>query len=342
MRKGWVGVGGSGWIRPLLLAAGLAVAGWLLGRVGWGEAWGLVASVGWRAPVLLLPYLAVYMMDCMGWRWTLPSGLGVGFARLLAIRWSGEAVNNVVPTGHVGGEVVKVYLLGRQGVGRAVAAGAAVVSKTSQTLAQVMFISIAAWCFAGLVPGDSGWRRAMWMALGGGVMAVGVMLWVQWRGLFRTLAGVLCWRGCLPGWLARREGALRELDGRIGAFYAGQPGRMAASVASYLGGWFLDSVEIWVAGWLLGQPVTMSQAVAVEGFVGIAKLASMWVPGAVGVQEGGILVLGRAVGLGEPFCMAYALMRRAREAIFAAVGWLLLWSSPVNLGEVPVDAGSRG
>ena len=60
----------------------------------------------------------------------------------------------------------------------------------------------------------------------------------------------------------------------------------------------------------------------------------MWVPGAVGVQEGGIVLLGRAVGLPEPFCLAYALLRRARELLFAAVGWGILGAGHVGLRQL--------
>lgn len=327
---GWARVAGKGG----LLLAGAAVVGWILGRVGWGKAWGLIVPLGWNAPWLLLPYLTVYLTDGMGWRWTLPAGLGVGFPRLLAIRWAGEAVNNVVPSGHVGGEMVKVYLLGRLGVATSVTGGAAILSKTAQTLAQLIFVCLAAACFGGLVPAGSGWRQAMAVTLAGAAAAVAAMLWMQARGVFATLSGALRWMGRMPDWLARREGTLRAMDGQVSAFYRNHRGRLAASVGHYLAGWMLDACEIWLAGQLMGERVSWPQAVSVEGFVGIVKLASMWVPGAVGVQEGGILVLGRAVGLGETFCVAYAVLRRAREAVFAAVGWVLLWSHHVNLRQV--------
>jgi hypothetical protein len=67
----------------------------------------------------------------------------------------------------------------------------------------------------------------------------------------------------------------------------------------------------------------------------------MWIPGALGVQEGGLLLAGRWAGLPEPFCLAYAVLRRAREAVFAGTGWLFLYLGHVNLRRVTTAADAR-
>lgn len=321
-------------VQAFLLLLGLALLALALRRVGWRDLWATLQPLGIRAPWLLLPYLAVYLSDCVGWRWTLPAQLPVGFVRLFLIRWAGEAVNNVVPSGYVGGEAVKVLLLRRLGVPPAVTTGAAVVSKSAQTVAQLLFICLASVLFLRLTPGQTGWRAGLVLVLGGGLAALAVVFWVQARGVFATVRAVTSRLRWEPRWLTDRAAALREVDAGITGFYRRHPGRFAAATAGYLGGWLLDATEIWLAGRLLGHPVTWVQAVAVEGFVGVVKVAGMWVPGAVGVQEGGIVLLGRAVGLPEPFCLAYALLRRARELLFAAVGWGILGAGHVGLRQL--------
>jgi hypothetical protein len=83
----------------------------------------------------------------------------------------------------------------------------------------------------------------------------------------------------------------------------------------------LDSVEIWLTAWLLGMPIHGFQALAVEAFVGVVKVVGMWVPGALGVQESGIVALVRLAGGADLLGATYALLRRVRELLFAAVGW---------------------
>jgi putative membrane protein len=317
-----------------LFLVGAALLGVALRKVGLREVWSAVEPLGARAPWLLVPYLAVYLADCIGWRWTLPRDLGVPFPRLFLIRWAGEAVNNVVPSGYVGGEAVKVFLLRRDGVPAGVATGAAVVSKSAQTAAQLLFICVASVLFLRLVPDEPAWRRGLTLVLVGGVAALSALFWIQARGVFATVRQVTGWLRWEPRWLRDREPALREVDAGITGFYRGHPRRFAAATAGFLGGWLLDATEIWLAGRLLGQPLSWMQAVAVEGFVGVVKVLGMWVPGAVGVQEGGIVLLGRAVGLPEPFCLAYALLRRVRELLFAGVGWGILAARHVRPSEL--------
>jgi uncharacterized membrane protein YbhN (UPF0104 family) len=116
------------------------------------------------------------------------------------------------------------------------------------------------------------------------------------------------------------------LDQTIQHFYRGRPRRFYASAALYFGGWLLDAVEIYLVALWLGLPITWAQAIIVEAFTGIAKALGMWIPGSLGVQESGIVLVGRIAGLPDTLTASYPLLRRARELIFAAAGLGLLYS----------------
>ena len=124
---------------------------------------------------------------------------------------------------------------------------------------------------------------------------------------------------------ARRE-KLVELDQTIFGFYRQHRGRFYRSTLIYLCGWTLDTIEIYLVASLLGVPITWSQALVVEAFTGVAKLLGVWLPGSIGVQESGIILMGKLVGLPGTFVAAYALIRRARELIFAGMGMLLFYA----------------
>ena len=318
----------------LLFGVGLALFGWYVRRVGVAEIASALRQLGWAAPLVLVPYGVVYLVDCLGWRWTLPAQLPLGFWSLLRIRWAGEAVNNVVPSAYVGGEAVKVFLLGQRGVPGPVATSAAIVSKSAQTMAQIGFIALAALALLLIAPNQPGLKPALAVVLIGGSATVALLFWLQRRGVFRSFLGLADRFQLAQTWLRGRRTGWLETDRTIGTYYREHRGRFLASVASYLGGFLLDSVEIYLVAHLLGQPINPLQAIAVEAFTGVAKMMGMWIPGALGVQESGLLLAGRWAGLPEPFCLAYAVLRRGREAVFVGIGWLFLYASHVQIGSV--------
>ena len=154
------------------------------------------------------------------------------------------------------------------------------------------------------------------------------LFWIQRRGLFGSilhLAGAL--RANIP-FLERRRARILEVDRAISAFYRDHRPRFFASVGAYLIGWLLDTLEIYLVAYLLGMPIAWIQALAVEAFTSVAKILGMWIPGSLGVQDSGIIMLGRLAGLPDTLSVAYALLRRGREVVFAVIGWLLLHGEP--------------
>ena len=61
--------------KTVVLLAGLALFGWYLSRADLRAVGAVLSRLGWLAPVMLVPYLTVYVVDCLGWRLCLPAGL---------------------------------------------------------------------------------------------------------------------------------------------------------------------------------------------------------------------------------------------------------------------------
>jgi uncharacterized membrane protein YbhN (UPF0104 family) len=162
-------------------------------------------------------------------------------------------------------------------------------------------------------------------------MVVGLMVWWQRRGAFGVVLAVLGRFGVRSARLESRRPQLERVDDTLRVFYRDHRGRLLGATAWYLTGWMLDTVEIWLVGQILGMPLHWGQALAVEAFIGVVKVLGLWIPGSVGVQESGIVLLVRWVGGSDVLGATYALWRRIRELAFAAVGWWL-WAS---LGERP-------
>lgn len=281
-------------------------------------------DLGATALLLPLPYLLVYVVDTWAWRAAFPKPPDLPFLTLFRIRWCGESVNNLIPTAYVGGEALKVLLLQRRGVPTEEATSAALVSKTAQTVAQVLFLAAGSAAFLAHAAPRPGLRAALATVLVGGLAVVALLLAWQRRGVFRSLLSVLGRVGFVPHALERRRPRLIEFDAAIARAYSDHRRPVVMSTVLFLAGWFLDTVEVFLVGRLLGLPIAWTQALAIEAFIGVVKVIGLWIPGALGVQESGIVTLARLAAAPAPLGPTYALLRRARELAFTGVGWLLL------------------
>ena len=77
----------------------------------------------------------------------------------------------------------------------------------------------------------------------------------------------------------------------------------------------------------LGAPVSWGEALILESLGTAVRNAAFPVPAGLGAQEGGFLLLGAALGIPPPLCLALSLAKRARELIvglpaLAAWAWL--------------------
>ena len=131
--------------------------------------------------------------------------------------------------------------------------------------------------------------------------------------------------------LTSRAESLGQLDDRIFEFYRKDRRHFLLSTATYFAGWLADSLEILLVSHLLGMPIDFSQALAVEAFISVAKALGIFVPGALGVQESGIVFLCYLFGLPPALGVSYAIIRRGREIVYALIGGLFLYAGGLSL-----------
>jgi glycosyltransferase 2 family protein len=84
------------------------------------------------------------------------------------------------------------------------------------------------------------------------------------------------------------------------------------------------SFEIWLALSFLGARISFAQAVVLESLIQALSSAAFFVPGALGVQEGGFVLIGGALGLDPSMCLALAGARRLRDLVIFIPG-LFAW-----------------
>jgi putative membrane protein len=80
-------------------------------------------------------------------------------------------------------------------------------------------------------------------------------------------------------------------------------------------GWCAGALEIWLALYVLGVETSMTNAVIIESLIQAISSSAFIVPGALGLQEGGFVVVGGFLGVPRETALALALMRRARDIL---------------------------
>jgi len=322
----------------LLLLGGALLSGLVL-HIGLATLAGEIQKLGWNLIWVMLPSIAVYVLDALGWRSTLGRHAEkIRFDRLFMTRMAGEAVNFTTPAAYLGGEPIKAYLLSRHNVPLVDGMASVITAKTTMTLAEVVFIMLGVGLGAVLLSRSA--DVLVPSLLGLGLLGFGVWLFlaVQRFGLFMGLLRLLERLRVRIGWLQKREQKLRALDEAILAFYQQDRRGFLLSCLFFFGGWLVGAVEVYLILYFLGLPVDWLMAIAIEALAVFAKGGTAFIPGSVGGQEAGTVLVFVAFGLTEAAGVTFALVRRVREIVWIAFGlWALAMQSRVAAPAEPCD-----
>lgn len=307
-----------------LLAAALGL-GLALGLILWQGVDPILRGLreaGWGLVPVALYYLVPTALDARGWQVLLDPGERPGFATFLWMRWIRDGVNRLLPVAQVGGDLVGARLLMQWGVPGAVAGASIVVDITLALVAQLLFTGLGLALL--LVFAEA--RAVFWgalAALAAGTALIAGFVFAQHRGLFHTL---LRWIAGMAGggerWIEAMGGA-RRLDAAVRALYTDRD-RTIRSTAWRLAAWIAGAGEVWLAMHFIGHPVTAGEALLIESLGQAVRNIGFTVPGALGVQEGGYMLLTALLGLGPETGLILSLVKRVRElalGVPALVSW---------------------
>ncbi len=308
------------WVRLGLLVCGAALFLWLLATIGPGAVLQAFTELSWRLLIIVVfPFGLTTLLDTLGWRYAFRRDRAP-FITLLEARLAGEAFNLTTPTASVGGEPVKAWLV-RPWAPLGEGLPSVIVAKTTIIIGQAIFLVVGLAAAHAALPGDSLVIRGMEWLLAVQVLAVGSFVAVQASG---ALGGGTRWLRKL-GWLAGGGGeTITLVTDELAHFYRREPKRLALSIVFHFVAWLIGALEPWLILRWLGLPVSLAQATAIEAFSTGIRFAAFLVPGYLGALEAGHVAIFAALGLGAPAGLSFTLIRRVREAVWTALGFLAL------------------
>lgn len=314
-----------------LFSAGLLLLIGVLASHGLTPVFATLATAGWGLLLVALFHFLPLWLDAAAIRVLFDAGAVHGAWRdALLARWVGESANSLMPLGQVAGPVVMTRHLSRRGMATQDAAAAITVSTTLQALGQFAFglIGVALLALPARLETASTRQehRAIIIATLTASLVLAIILvsfyLVQRRGLFggsvRRLAR-LARRRDWSALMARAD----AIDIAVADTY-GRGKSAAASFALSFAGWLIGSGEVYLALWLLGSPVGWIDALLLESLGQAIRGAAFAIPGALGVQEGGYLLLAPLAGLTPDAALALSFAKRARELLLGVPGLIYL------------------
>ena len=121
------------------------------------------------------------------------------------------------------------------------------------------------------------------------------------------------------------SGQTRQVLAAIDALLC-KPRLLLSAFAWQFAGYLLGASEVYVAMWMLGHPVSIGGAIAVEALTQAARHAAFFVPSGLGVQEAVVVLLARMFGVDEQTALSLALVKRMREVLFGCTA-LASWQA---------------
>lgn len=306
----------------LALVAGAVLLVVLVAHFGLDAIVHALGTLGWSGFAAIVAF-HLGLMAAMGGAWFL-LGRGRADARPGRFMWARvirDSASETLPLSQLGGFVLGTRALTLTGVAGNFAAASTVVDVAVELVSQLAYVLIGLALLVRLRPGNP---LALPVLGGVGAMSVLAMLFIglQARG---------------AGWVERATARLtREFLG-IGASGSGsvqdairgihrRRGALAGAALVHLCTWVGSGVEAWITLRLMGIALSLGEALVIDSLLYGIRSAAFLVPNAMGVQEGGYILLGSMFGIGPEVSLALSLIRRGRD-LGIGVPALLAWQA---------------
>ncbi len=304
------------------LIGGLALATILVLSWGVGTIWHSATALGLEGFGFVVGFhiVLIILMGCAWWMLG-RERVDAKASRFIWGRLIRDSASEALPLSQIGGFVLGARALTLAGVSGAFAAASTVVDVTLELVAQIGYTIIGLLLLEWLRPSN---------AIVAPVLAGVVIMSVATAIFFAIQA-----RGA--GFVERNSNRLaRQFLGRD----IGEAGAVQASIrdlqarrstlllvaSTHLACWLLSGAETWLTFRLMGLALTLPAALAVDSVIYAMRSAAFMVPNSLGVQEGGLVLLGFLFGVGPGASLALSLIKRARDLVIG-IPALLVWQA---------------
>jgi len=280
------------------------------------------SRLGLALPVILIPGTLWHLLRTWGWSIAFPDEARPAFTRLFRVRLAADAISFFTVRG-IAGEPLKVVLLYDRVDPEKTTAAVALERLAFAIIGVVIAGLISAFAVTRLsLPG--GWDTVFTLLSFGSVAVIALLMFVMRRRSGDYLGRLVLW---LDHWTGRTFESSRvvkfilDVEDVLLDLLRGGRRRLLILTGLPIVCYGLMAMEVWLVFWAIGEPIGITEGLAVETFARLASILSAAIPGNLGALEASNAGVANALGLAGGG--ALALARRIRSLLWAALGLAL-------------------
>jgi putative ABC transport system permease protein len=322
------------WLQIIAFLLGLGLLVYVINRVGLQPIFDALLRIGFFGFLILLAISGSrHVFRTIAMSAAVPrEHRRFNFPQAFAARLGGEAISFLTFTGPLLGEATKVALL-RKRVPLTYGVPALVVDNLLYNLSVVFFILSGACVMLftySLPPLVYYSLVAIAVIAALGILAAGLAA----KRRIMLLTSVLDQMARLrlsPKVILKRRQHIYHIESKVYDFYKHHPGVFFGMIACDLLAHVSSVLEVYVTLHMLGYLPNVAQAYIIESLTKVINFVFAFVPGTIGVYEGGTEVVLQTLGFAAATGVTLALVRKAGTVFWTSIGLLVLtWRTLPN------------
>jgi glycosyltransferase 2 family protein len=320
----------------LFALLGLFLFAYFVRRAGLDQILVGIKRLGWGFMLILAISSVRQTVRSLAWMRCFEAPYRLRFRDAFAARIMGDALGNIVPLASMAvAEPSKAAFVTHR--------VPLMVSLSAIALENIFYsLSVAVFIFSGTValllafPLKPALRYASFGILAATIVIV-LLGYVVIRKQLKFLSGSLSFlhgRGVARDWMGKTIPRAQTLEGRVYGFYDRNRNRLALIIALEMCFHLAGVVEVYTSLWFISDVVapTPLTAFVLESVNRVIIVAFKFIPFRLGIDEAGTGMLAKALGFTQAIGVTLAIVRKARDIFWTALGVALIVRRGLSLG----------
>jgi len=336
---------GSSWTGYAGLCLGIILIIYLFSQVDLAGAMVRISKIGIASLLILLPYLALHLLETYTWIRLFPrSTAAIPFWKLLKIQIITETVSMTLPAGVAVGEPLRPFLCHRfLKVPLPAGVASVAVRKLMLGVAQGLYTLIGAIAGFSLLQAASV-KMLGFKGLGYIMLTTGTVVFLFFLLLLTLLLNGKAAHNLhgllmripfkkIKAWLITKETGFLDTDAELRSYNGPFTWSLFLIMVYYILAWFTLAIESYIILTLLGVQISFFQVLAIDTAITILRALFFFIPSGLGVQDLGYLAFFQTLGMQDflAYGGAFVLLRRFKEVLWYAAGYGVMFFSGVHL-----------